>query len=167
MMLVLNMVKTMDLPWHLWERSWHGKTHTIAEYEIHGFCYTPMRKVIAWQNSYHMVFVMRYGFCQVAWVIPCVTLYDPRQAVMASCIYLLLEKFPIDWSVCNQVESGFTSADWSLRAVWCNQLCKKTAEDCRPHQSRLHALSKIKVWRGSYPLHNWLFASFKIGMLIW
>ena len=135
----------------------------------HGFTMASMGKVMAWQNSHHRRvwdpwvllyphekghsmakliphgFVMRYGFCQVARVVPCVTLYDPGQAVMASCIYLLLEKFPIDWSVCNQVESGFTSADWSLRAVWCNQLCKKTVGDCRPHQSRLHPLSKIKV----------------------
>ena len=64
-----------------WERWWHGKTHTIAAYEIHGFCYTPMGKVMAWQNSYRMVFAMMHGFCHEAWLIPCITLFHPKQAV--------------------------------------------------------------------------------------
>ena len=64
-----------------WERWWHGKTHTIAAYEIHGFCYTPMGKVMACQSSYRMVFAMMHGFCHEAWLIPCITLFHPRQAV--------------------------------------------------------------------------------------
>ena len=63
---------------------WNGKSHTITRYQLHGFCYTIMGKVMAWQNSCCMVLAMRHGFCHVAWVIPCVTLYDPGQAVLCS-----------------------------------------------------------------------------------
>ena len=35
----------------------HGKTHTIARYEMHGFCYTP------WERSWH-------GITHTAWFLP-------------------------------------------------------------------------------------------------
>ena len=66
MILGLSMVKTMDLPWHLWERSWHGKTHTIAEYEIH----IPWVLLYPYEKGHSMAKLLSHGFCYELWVLP-------------------------------------------------------------------------------------------------